>query len=610
MKYADIAIQSPVFKLFTYSFDDAQNISPGMRVEVEFRGKKRIGLCFATSDDPTPGIPPAKIKKISSVLDQKPSFSTAMLKLAEWMSSYYCAPIGEVVRCALPSRMLKSNSPKTTRASSPHEIRPEGGISTLNREQAAASAEIIRSSSDGESRVFLLHGITGSGKTEVYLEIFGEMVSKGRTALLLVPEIGLTPQLTSRAVAKFKDDVAVYHSGLTDAQRHEQWLRIRDGKAKVVIGTRSALFAPLERLGVIVVDEEHDPSFKQDDGFQYNARDAAVMRAKLEGAVAILGSATPSLESLYNVKAGKYSKLEMNSRANFSRLPEITIVDMRAKQKREDRNKSEGNRKKRELCALSPELYDAIEKTLNSGEQTMLFVGRRGFASLIQCAGCGEVIKCPNCDISLALHGNSGKKEKLNCHYCGYSIDAPNTCSVCGSDQISPIGFGTERIEAEITDFFPSAKVARLDSDTVMRSSTRRKILNDMRSGKIDVLIGTQMITKGHDFPDVTLVGVISADLSLSIPDFRSAERTFQLLTQVAGRAGRRNRPGRVIIQTRQPSHLSLVSAKNHDCASFAEAEIAQRIESGYPPFTRLANIRISSTEKKRPGWPPRLPRR
>ncbi len=600
MRFAEIAIPTPVHGTFTYAVGDNDNLLPGMRVVVPFRKKDVVGICLDITDKPPLELNPKSIKSISSIIDDVPSLTTPMIKLIEWMSRYYLTPIGEVCRASLPSRMMRLGTPKTTRPTSPHEIRPihEEEI-TLNDHQRSMIDTIIQSFEGGKNRTFLIHGITGSGKTEVYLRLFAELAKSGRRGLLLVPEIGLTPQLTGRAAAKFGDRIAVYHSGLTDAQRHEQWSRIRDGKVDVVIGTRSALFAPIPKLGAIVIDEEHDGSYKQDDGFAYNARDAAVMRAHIEGACAILGSATPSLESFANVKNGKYCKLELPLRTKNASLPSIEIVDMRRRPVEKKTECSEGMKRRGELQSLSPKLYDAIDRTLEASEQVLLFVGRRGFASSVQCTSCGEVFTCPNCDIALTAHRQSKiSGGVLTCHYCDYHINTPKSCKSCGSEELIPLGFGTERLEGEIADFFPNARVARLDSDIISKPSLRRKILDDMRRGKIDILIGTQMITKGHDFPSITLVGVISADLTLALPDFRSAEKTFQLITQVAGRAGRGTRPGRVIIQTRQPDHYSFLAATNHDCDEFTTSELIHREQMQYPPFSRLANIRLSSTSK------------
>ncbi|MFH0799155.1 MAG: primosomal protein N' [Pseudomonadota bacterium] len=589
MRFVNVAIPSTLHSAFTYALPDDMDAAEGMRVIVPFRKKRVVGIGLEIMDEAPRGVAGKEVRQIEGAMDESPVLGKNLMQLIRWMSAYYLAPVGEVLRSALPARLLEIDGAKTTRPSPPSEIEPmHEGAFDLTADQGRA-LEAILAATDG---VTLLQGITGSGKTEVYLKLFEEIVSRGRQGLLLVPEIGLTPQLTGRAEARFGGRVAVYHSGLTDAQRHKQWLRMKGGGADVVIGTRSALFAPLSRLGAIVVDEEHDSSYKQDDGVMYNGRDAAVMRAHIEGIQALLGSATPSLESIANVERGKYRRMRLGSRPSGAALPSIEIVDVRRRPGRtKSEEKSEGLKMRREFESLSPELYDAISETLARGEQTLIFIGRRGFAGALQCDACGEVSRCPNCDISLSVHdGNI-----LSCHYCGFSAAAPALCTACGASTLIPIGHGTQRLEAELSDFFPKARIARFDSDAAGAQAKRQGILSDMRRGAIDILVGTQMVTKGHDFPEVTLVGVVAADTSLNLPDFRSAERTFQLLTQVAGRAGRGTSPGRVIIQTRQPEHASLKAAETHDIDSFAEAELKHRKALSYPPFSRLANIRLSS---------------
>ncbi len=584
MPFANVAIPSPVRTLFTYAVPGDMDLKPGMRVLVPFRKRLLIGVALELVDKLPKGLDEKEVHSIKEVLDKSPALSADVIALLRWMSSYYCAPIGEVCRAALPARLLKAQGPKTQRPSDPPEISPlyESQI-TLNPDQQKALDAILKSTTLTDSSVHLLHGVTGSGKTEVYLRLFAKLAEDGKQGLLLVPEIGLTSQLTGRAAARFGKRVAVYHSGLTDAQRHAQWLRMKGDEVDVVIGTRSALFAPLDKLGAIVVDEEHDSSYKQDEGFSYHGRDAAVMRAHLEGIPIVLGSATPSIESMSNVKRKKYELLQLPLRTGAATMPSVEIVDMRHAHR-------DAAKKRRELCSLSPKLFDAIENTLANEEQVLLFIGRRGF-SAVHCEDCGEAITCPNCNIALTAH-NEGS---LLCHYCDYKIPHPSNCIFCGKPSLAPIGHGTQRLAAELNDFFPQANVARLDSDMAASQKKRHEIFEGMRNGKIDILVGTQMVTKGHDFPGVTLVGVISADQSLHFPDFRAAERTFQLLTQVAGRAGRGERIGRVIIQTHEPKHPSLTCARAHDYETFITHEIGCRDELSYPPFTRLANLRLSS---------------
>ncbi|MFH1829548.1 MAG: primosomal protein N' [Pseudomonadota bacterium] len=587
MRFANVAIPSPVRTLFTYAVPENLDLRPGMRVAVPFRKRPTIGIAFELTDKMPDGLDKKGLHNIEAVLDETPSFSAHMISLLRWMSAYYCTPIGDVVRAALPARLLKTQAPKTTRPSDPPEIKPfyENQI-TLNDDQQNALDVLLKSTGQNLSSVHLLYGVTGSGKTEVYLRLFAELAKNKKQGLLLVPEIGLTSQLTGRAAAKFKDRVAVYHSGLTDAQRHAQWLRMKKADVDVVIGTRSALFAPLPNLGAIVVDEEHDSSYKQDEGFSYHGRDAAVMRAHIENIPVVLGSATPSLESMSNVKRGKYELIHLPLRTGSSTLPSVEIVDMRNVHR-------DPAKTKHGLSSLSPALFDAIDDTLAHKEQTLLFIGRRGF-SAVHCEECGEAIRCPNCNIALTAHIEGS----LLCHYCDYKIAHPQTCTFCGKAKLAPIGHGTQRLAAELNDFFPKANVARLDSDMAASQKKRHKIFEGMHKGKIDILVGTQMVTKGHDFPGVTLVGVVSADQSLHFPDFRAAEKTFQLLTQVAGRAGRGASPGRVIIQTHEPNHPSLICACAHDYETFIAHELKYRHDLAYPPFTRLANIRMSSLDK------------
>lgn len=613
MPFANVAVPAPVHTAFTYRVPEGMAPGPGTLVEVPFRRRRAIGVCIDVVDRPPAGIDEREIRSVARIVETQASLSEPILKLVRWMSSYYCAPIGEVCRAALPARLLKAEGPKTTRPAEPLEIMPltERPVELTAAQQEAVDV-VIRSLDEGPAAC-LLEGITGSGKTEVYLRLFEELVARGRQGLLLVPEIGLTPQLTGLAAARFGKRVGVYHSGLTDAQRHVQWLRMRSGEIDVAIGTRSALFAPLPRLGAIVVDEEHDASYKQDDGVAYSARDGAVMRAHIEGVPIVLGSATPSLESLENVRRGRYRHCLLPDRPTGGTLPTVEVVDMR-RARHADASppgaQTEGMRRRRELVALSPALFDAIAETLARGEQALLFTGRRGFAGSLQCDACGEVCSCPNCDIALTPHRGRDTSRGpsrdapaglvLACHYCDYRTVVPRACPACASESLVPIGHGTERLEAELADFFPAARIARFDSDSAATPARRKRILDDMRRGRIDILVGTQMVTKGHDFPAITLVGVVSADVALSLPDFRAAERTFQLLTQVAGRAGRGDRPGRVIIQTRQPEHYSFRAAQGHDTSAFAREECLHRRRLGYPPYARIANIRLSSVSEEK----------
>lgn len=436
----------------------------------------------------------------------------------------------------------------------------------------------------GGYRGFLLHGITGSGKTEVYLRAIEHYVAAGRGALVLVPEIALTPQLVRRFRARLGDGLAVLHSGLSDGARYDQWRRLRRGEVRVAIGARSAIFAPVRDLALIVVDEEHDASFKQEDGVRYNARDMALLRGHREGAAVVLGSATPSLESVQNVAQGKLTRLVLAERPTGGRLPEVELIDLTRFRPPRD-----------EAPFLSVPLRNAVAETLGRGEQSILFLNRRGFSNFVLCHGCGEVLQCEHCAISMTWHR---RRRMLRCHYCDAARPLPARCPACGRPELEPVGQGTERIEDALATLYPRARVARLDRDTAAGRGLR-DILGRMRAGEIDILVGTQMVTKGHDFPNVTLVGVIAADAGLNFPDFRAAERTFQLLAQVAGRAGRGRRPGRVLVQTWNPEHPCLVAASRHDHAAFAARELEQRRALGYPPFTHAAAIRVDGRDPR-----------
>ncbi|HVO28134.1 MAG TPA: primosomal protein N' [Candidatus Margulisiibacteriota bacterium] len=429
----------------------------------------------------------------------------------------------------------------------------------------------------GAFRTYLLWGVTGSGKTEVYLHAIAACLAAQRTALVLVPEISLTHQLVDRVRARFGERVAVLHSGLSDGERWDEWRRIARGEVPIVVGARSAVFAPLPRLGLVVVDEEHDAAFKQEDGIRYNGRDLAVMRAKLAGCPAVLGSATPAVETFCNGQSGRYQMLTLPQRVEARQLPAVNIVDLR-------RGPALGK-----LVLISPRLIAALKANLAAHGQSLIFLNRRGFANFLQCLQCGEALMCPNCSVTLTLHR---RMRALRCHHCDYTIPPPAACPGCGGLSLSAWGAGTEQVEAALRQLLPGARIGRMDRDTTSRKGSQREIFAAWERREYDVLIGTQMITKGHDVPGVTLVGVLLADGSLNFPDFRAAERTFQLLTQVAGRAGRGARPGRVIIQTLQPEHLSLRCAAQHDYRTFVEHELAARRELGYPPFARLVQIR------------------
>ncbi|MNO15889.1 Primosomal protein N' [compost metagenome] len=454
----------------------------------------------------------------------------------------------------------------------------------LTEEQEAVYNRIAATVDEQRHEVFLLHGVTGSGKTEIYLQCIQRCVDQGRQAVVLVPEIALTPQMVERFKGRFGSGVAVMHSRLSVGERYDEWRKIREGKASVAVGARSAVFAPFVSLGLIIMDEEHESSYKQEENPKYHARDVAVRRAEQGGAAVILGSATPSLESYHAARSQSdihFSPilLHMPSRALGNELPKVHVTDMREELK-------EGNR-----SMFSRRLHAALESRLERGEQTVLLLNRRGFSTFVMCRSCGYVAGCPDCDISLTYHSRS---DNLRCHYCGHAEPAPKLCPECGSEHIRFFGTGTQRVEEELGKLFPGIRVIRMDVDTTTEKGSHEKLLNQFRDKKADVLLGTQMVAKGLDFPDVTLVGVITADSALNLPDFRAAEKTFQLLTQVAGRAGRHQLPGEVVVQSYTPEHYSIVHASGHDYHSFVREELKHRRELHYPPYCRLILVTLS----------------
>ncbi|HEY5372685.1 MAG TPA: primosomal protein N' [Polyangiaceae bacterium] len=455
----------------------------------------------------------------------------------------------------------------------------------LTPPQAEAVGRMISALNGRQKQGFLLDGVTASGKTEVYLRAVEHALNMGRGAIVLVPEIALTPQLVTRFRARLGDRIAVLHSGLTDINRHAMWRALRRGELKVAVGARSALFAPVHDLGLICVDEEHDGSFKQEEGVRYHARDMALLRAHRAGAVCVLGSATPSLASVALAQSGRLETLKLPARAHASAvLPKVEIVDLTSV------GAGPGGDR-----LLSLTLFRALEATLKRGEQAILFLNRRGFSPSLICGSCGHLVRCPNCSVSLTLHRSRGAS--LQCHYCDYTAEVPTVCAECGAARLTEEGSGTERIETTLKEVLPSARVARLDRD-VAAGAKSEAVLDRMRAGEIDILVGTQMVTKGHDLPNVTLVGVLNADSALSMPDFRASERTFHLLVQVAGRAGRGDNPGRVLIQTRQPKHPAVAFALRHDVPGFIEQEMRDREELRFPPFSRLALVRFDALEE------------
>jgi primosomal protein N' (replication factor Y) len=455
----------------------------------------------------------------------------------------------------------------------------------LNLAQQAAAEAIESAIRAKRFHTFLLYGVTGSGKTEVYLHAIEAALSQGRSALLLVPEIALTPAVAGQFFLRFGDRVAILHSAFTDVERSEQWRRIRSGAARVVVGTRSGVFAPVQDLGLIVIDEEHDGSYKQEETPRYNGRDTAIVRAQAAGATVVLGSATPSLESRYNAERGKYTLLELPERIEARPMPTVELIDMR-----------EEFLETRKQATFSRRMMEALGERLHNGEQTIVMLNRRGFSSFVACRACGERIECMNCSLTLTYHK---RDRRLLCHYCGYAEKVPQVCPKCASEHIYFLGLGSERVEEELHREFPQARIARLDRDTVTGKRQYETILDQFRERNYDILVGTQMIAKGHDIPNVTLVGVVSADVGLGMPDFRAAERTFQLLTQVAGRAGRGSLPGIVLMQTLNPDHYAVRLAGAQDYAAFYTKEIVFRRAMHYPPFAAMANVLVRAEKKE-----------
>jgi primosomal protein N' (replication factor Y) len=464
---------------------------------------------------------------------------------------------------------------------------------TLNQEQTHALKEIAQALDSPEnSRPILLHGVTGSGKTEIYLQAIRATLDRQCTAIVLVPEISLTPQTVERFKGRFADlpdAVAVLHSHLSEGERHDEWHKIHSGRARIVIGARSAIFAPLKNLGLIVVDEEHETTYKQEEAPRYHARDVAIVRAKMEKCVAVLGSATPSLESYHNAVIGKYRLVTLTQRIDEKQMPLMRIVDLRQER-----------RKEKAATILSEKLRTAIADRMEKKEQTILFLNRRGFSTSLLCSNCGEARNCPNCSVALTFHRHPAVAGRLSCHLCGHTAAVPRKCPACGQDALIYAGFGTEKVESTVSQIFPKAVVRRMDADSMTRKEAYRETLRNFRTGKIDILVGTQMIAKGLHFPNVTLVGIINADLALHLPDFRAGERTFQLLTQVAGRAGRGETSGEVFVQTYTPFSPSIQFARHHDFAGYFQQELEFRERCDFPPFKHAILITVRSAHQGR----------
>jgi primosomal protein N' (replication factor Y) (superfamily II helicase) len=574
----DLALPVPLPGVFTYRWTADVSEQPpvvGDLVRAPF-GRRRgvVGLVVAVREDPSGAdtVDGRPLRVLEGVLPETYRLLPDRLHLAGWMAGYYAVELGEVVPLFHPPRpQTRGRRPRL--AVRPFPLDDAAGITLTGDQQAAcdASRELLDRGAFG---ALLLHGVTGSGKTEVYLRAIEEALTRDRSAIFLLPEIALTPQTLARITARFGDRAAAIHSGLSAGERCRVHEGAAAGEIRVVVGPRSALFVPVRDLGVIVVDEEHDSSYKQDEKPRYHARDAALVRGREAAAVVILGSATPDLSSWHNARTGRYRHFGLPDRQGGP-LPAVELIDLRGAQLQD---------------GFSGRLIEAVEQTLAAGRQVIIYHNRRGFARQMQCRDCGEVVMCPHCDIGLTMHL---RPRRLLCHYCAYQREAPRECPACKSAAFLPMGGGTEKSELVLQATFPGARILRLDHDTTRRRGSHARILGAFAAREGDILVGTQMVAKGHHFPGVDLVGVLAADDGLSLPDYRAAERVFQLLTQVAGRAGR-SAPGRVQLQTWQPDHPVILAAAAHDHAGFAGREIMHRREAGYPPWTRLIRLGLS----------------
>lgn len=649
--FVEIAFPIPARTTFTYRIPDSMRgrIHPGCRIYAPLGKRKALG--YAVKLTGQPAIDPKAIKDILQAIDEEPLFGPELFNFLQWTADYYLASLGETFSAAYPfsptvrPRMIKvvilddsiqstGRIPEDIRTDnqrrvleflinrrallSPTDIIREVGVSpstihtlrdkgilkiepreshripiysqnetvvaplALTEEQTSALDTINQALKQNVSKTCLLHGVTGSGKTEIYLQAIDTCLQMGKTALVLIPEISLTPQTMDRFRSRFGSEVGILHSGLGQGERYDEWRLTKQGKRRIAVGTRSAIFAPLENPGLIIVDEEHDGSYKQSDPSpRYHARDLAVARAHLAGSVCILGSATPSTESSYNARIQKYGLIRMTRRVSPHGLPAVHLVDMRGRSEEEE--------------ILSAELQDALWDRFEKKQQSILFLNRRGFATTLSCSHCGHILTCPHCSVAMVYHRH---QNLLICHHCDARGSMPEICPACADKFIRQRGFGTERVVHELEEKIPHVRVIRLDRDTTQKKGDHDRLLTPFRKGEADILVGTQMIAKGLDFPQVTLVGIINADYALSLPDFRASERTFFLLTQVAGRAGRGEHAGEVMVQTYCPDHYSVQLAIDHDYDAFFEKEIRYRRLIGFPPYSRLVLWRIEAASE------------
>jgi primosomal protein N' (replication factor Y) len=578
MRVARVALDVPLATLFDYARPDDLAISAGDRVVVPFGTRARVGIVVEEAEAST--IPAARLKAVSRVLEDAPRLAPHWLEFMRFLAAYYQRPLGETVIGALPPR-LRSLKPLPKKAlaaldapaASPRLVTPH----TPSAAQAQAIGRVAAAL--GRFQAFLLHGITGSGKTEVYLQLIARVLESGAQALVLVPEISLTPQLEARFRHAFPDArVALLHSALEDVPRTASWMAAARGEAGIVLGTRLAVLASLPRLALVVVDEEHDTSFKQQEGLRYSGRDAAVARAKLAGCPVVLGTATPSLETWHNALAGRYERLALPERAvPGAQLPVLRTLDLRGQELHH---------------GFAPALLEAIGARLARGEQSLVFINRRGYAPVLACHACDWASGCLRCSARMVLHKAD---RRLRCHHCGAESLVPRACPTCGNVDLKAMGRGTQRVEETLAARFPRARIARIDRDSARRRAELVRTLQGIARGDADVLVGTQLLAKGHDFPLLTLVGVLDADGALLSTDYRAAERLYATLAQVAGRAGRRERAGEVLVQTRYPQHPLYAALARHDYASFAAAQLAEREAAGFPPFVHEAALRAEA---------------
>jgi primosomal protein N' (replication factor Y) len=577
---AGVAVPVPIRRVFTYRVPESErgHVAVGVRVRVPLGKRSLKGTVVSWPADPLDAA--IDIREVDEILPGSPALDSALLELTRFVSDYYLCSWGEAIEAAIPPDLPPLKRPARIKPGVGPEPPAEATAGpTPTSAQQAILDRLLPTLGERVFAPFLLWGATGSGKTEVYLRAAAAVLASGRSVLYLVPEIGLTPLLVSRIEARFPGQVAVLHSGLAPRTRRAAWEDVRSGRKRFVVGARSAVFAPLPDPGLIVVDEEHDPSYKQEDAPRYHGRDVAVVRARLAGAVVLLGSATPSLESFHHARTGRYTLLPLGGRVEERPMPDVRLVDLR-----------EAFREAGAVLPLSPALAAALSACMARGEQALVLRNRRGWAAAILCPACGQRLTCTNCSVALTWHK---RERRLRCHGCGRESSRPTSCPACGSDELREWGEGTERIEDEIRAVVPTARVARMDRDTVRGRGAHERILRSFDAGEIDILVGTQMIAKGHDFPRVTLVGVLAADHALGLPDFRAGERAFQLLTQVAGRAGRGERPGEVIAQAFDPAHPVLRHAVRQDYEAFYESEMRYRRALRYPPLAALVQIII-----------------